>query len=110
MKVIASRSIAQKTIVVPQATGTSILHSALCTLHLFSSLMLGHFRRHRLEFLLCLLGVALGVAVVVAIDSAVTACVGSFSGAVQSLAERSTHSIFSAQGMITDRQYVDLAR
>ena len=48
-------------------------------------LIYGHFRRHRLEALLCLIGVALGVAVVVAIDAAVNACVQSFSGAVDGL-------------------------
>ena len=68
----------------------------------------GHFRRHRLEALLCLIGVALGVAVVVAIDSAVEACVGSFKGAVQSLAERSTHSIFAQDGKIADDVFIRL--
>ena len=70
----------------------------------------GHFRRHRLEALLCLIGVALGVAVVVAIDSAVEACVGSFRGAVQSLAERSTHSIFALDGKIPDDVFIQLQR
>jgi putative ABC transport system permease protein len=77
-------------------------------IRLYAALTYGHFRRHRLEFLLCLAGVALGVAVVVAIDSAVAACVGSFRGAVQSLAERSTHSIFAVDGTIRDEQYIDL--
>ena len=53
----------------------------------FAKLTAGHFARHRLEALLCLIGVALGVAVVVSIDSAVAACVRSFQGAVGSLAE-----------------------
>ncbi len=74
------------------------------------SLVFGHFRRHRLEALLCLIGVGLGVAVVVAIDSAVAACVQSFSGAVHSLAERSTHSIFADTGAISDEQYIGLVR
>ena len=39
----------------------------------FINLIRGHIRRHRLEALLCLIGVALGVAVVVAIEAAVTA-------------------------------------
>ncbi len=68
----------------------------------------GHFRRHRLEAFLCLIGVALGVAVVVAIDSAVEACVQSFQGAVQSLAERSTHSIFAQEGKIADEVFIRL--
>ncbi|MDP9173776.1 MAG: ABC transporter permease [Planctomycetota bacterium] len=79
-------------------------------IRLYLALTLGHFRKHRLEFLLCLLGVALGVAVVVAIESAVNACVSSFSGAVESLAERSTHSIFAQTGSITDQQYIDLLK
>jgi putative ABC transport system permease protein len=70
----------------------------------------GHYRRHRLEGLLCLLGVALGVAVVVSIDAAVNACVQSFGGAVQSLAERSTHSIFAEGGTIPDRTYIQLLK
>ena len=49
---------------------------------------------------------ALGVAVVVAIDAAVDACVHSFEGAVQSLAERSTHSIFAEDGTIPDETYL----
>jgi putative ABC transport system permease protein len=76
----------------------------------FARLTAGHFRRHRLEALLCLIGVALGVAVVVSIDSAVAACVQSFQGAVGSLAERSTHSIFSKTGPLTDESYLALAR
>ena len=68
----------------------------------------GHFRRHRLEALLCLVGVALGVAVVVAIDAAVAAAVQSFGGAVESLAERSTHSIFAETGGVPDSLYVRL--
>jgi putative ABC transport system permease protein len=75
---------------------------------LFKNLIHGHFRRHRLEALLCLIGVALGVAVVVAIDAAVDACVQSFSGAVDTLAQRSTHSIFAETGQLSDQQYIDL--
>jgi putative ABC transport system permease protein len=74
----------------------------------FRKLTIGHFRRHRLEALLCLVGVALGVAVVVAIDAAVTASVSSFSGAVESMAERSTHSVFAESGTIPDQVYIDL--
>ena len=37
----------------------------------FAKLTRGHFRKHRLEALLCLIGVTLGVAVVISIDSAV---------------------------------------
>jgi putative ABC transport system permease protein len=77
-------------------------------IRLYVALTFGHFRRHRLEFLLCVLGVALGVAVAVAIDAAVGACVGSFRGAVQSLAERSTHAIFAVDGVIRDQRYIDL--
>src|SRR5438445_11179123 len=76
----------------------------------FASLTVGHVRRHRLEAVLCVLGVALGVAVVVGIDAAVAACVRSFGGAVQSLAERSTHPIFAAEGAIDDQQYIDLLK
>ncbi|MDB5319401.1 MAG: hypothetical protein JWN40_1032 [Phycisphaerales bacterium] len=76
----------------------------------FAKLTAGHFRKHRLEALLCLIGVALGVAVVVSIDSAVAACVRSFQGAVGSLAERSTHSIFSEKGPLTDETYLALAK
>jgi putative ABC transport system permease protein len=76
----------------------------------FAKLARGHFRRHRLEALLCLVGVALGVAVVVSIDSAVAACVGSFQGAVNTLAERSTHSIFAKEGVLADADYLGLAR
>lgn len=76
----------------------------------FAKLVRGHYRRHRLEGALCLLGVALGVAVVVAIDAAVHACTQSFSGAVDSLAERSTHSIFAENGAIADQVYVDLLK
>ncbi len=72
-------------------------------------LMVGHTRRHRLEAVLCLVGVALGVAVVIAIDAAVSACVDSFGGAVRTLAERSTHSVFADAGSLTDEQYIDLA-
>src|SRR5687768_9857726 len=79
-------------------------------LSFFRNLFLGHARRHRLEAVLCVLGVALGVAVVVGIDAAVAACVRSFGGAVQSLAERSTHSIFAAEGGLTDDQVVGLIR
>jgi putative ABC transport system permease protein len=76
----------------------------------FTHLIRGHFRRHRLEALLCLIGVALGVAVVVAIDAAVAACVQSFSSAVDTLAQRSTHSIFASSGTIRDQQYIDLLK
>jgi putative ABC transport system permease protein len=76
----------------------------------FAKLSAGHFRRHRLEALLCLIGVALGVAVVVSIDSAVAACVRSFQGAVGTLAERSTHSVFAKDGMIPDETYIALAK
>jgi putative ABC transport system permease protein len=79
-------------------------------LRLFLHLISGHIRRHRLEALLCLIGVALGVAVVVAIDAAVAACVQSFSGAVDSLAQRSTHSIFADAGPISDEQYIALLK
>lgn len=74
----------------------------------FAKMSLGHLRRHRLEAALCLAGVALGVTVAVAIDSAVQACIESFHGAVTSLAERSTHSIFGDSGFITDEQYIAL--
>ncbi len=73
-------------------------------------LTLGHVRRHRLEAVLCLIGVALGVAVTVAVDAAVSACVQSFAGAVDTLAERSTHSLFAEQGTLSDEQYIDLLR
>lgn len=76
----------------------------------FAKLIRGHYRRHRLEGALCLLGVALGVAVVVAIDAAVNACVQSFGGAVQSLAERSTHSLFAEDGTIADETYIGLLK
>jgi putative ABC transport system permease protein len=79
-------------------------------IRLFTHLISGHMRRHRLEALLCLIGVALGVAVVIAIESAVAACVQSFSGAVDSLAQRSTHSIFAETGPITDQQYINLLK
>ena len=77
-------------------------------IHFLARFSGGHFRRHRLETFLCLIGVALGVAVVVAIDSAVEACVQSFQGAVQSLAERSTHSIFAQEGKIADEVFIRL--
>jgi putative ABC transport system permease protein len=76
----------------------------------FARMICGHYRRHRLEGALCLLGVALGVAVVVAIDAAVNACVQSFGGAVQSLAERSTHSLFAEDGTIADETYINLLK
>jgi hypothetical protein len=75
-----------------------------------AKLIFGHVRRHRLEALLCLVGVALGVAVTVAVDAAVTACVQSFAGAVGALAERSTHSVFAGAGTLTDEQYIALLR
>jgi len=82
----------------------------IASLRFFARLSAGHLRRHRLEALLCLIGVALGVAVVVGIESAVAACVGSFRGAVQTLAERSTHSIVSTTpGGIGDDVYIRLA-
>jgi putative ABC transport system permease protein len=40
----------------------------------------------------------------------VNASVESFKGAVQTMAERSTHSIFAETGTISDQQYVELAR
>jgi putative ABC transport system permease protein len=70
----------------------------------------GHVRRHRLEAVLCLIGVALGVAVVIAIEAAVAACVQSFTGAVDSLAERSTHSIFAETGPVADADYIALLK
>ncbi len=79
-------------------------------INFFRKLTAGHLRKHRLEALLCVLGVALGVAVVVGIDSAVAACGRSCSGAVQSLAERSTHAVFSTSGSISDETYVALAQ
>jgi len=75
-----------------------------------AKLVRGHYRRHRLEGALCLLGVTLGVAVVIGIDAAVNACLQSFSGAVESLAERSTHSIFAEDGTISDQAYIDLLK
>lgn len=84
------------------------MRSLATLLVFFLKLSVGHFRRHRLEMLLCLAGVALGVAVVVAIDAAVAACVQSFRGAAASLAERSTHSIFSETGPIPDEIYIGL--
>jgi putative ABC transport system permease protein len=79
-------------------------------LRFFRNLIRGHIRKHRFEALLCLIGVALGVAVVVAIDAAVNACVQSFSGAVDSLAQRSTHSIFAETGSVTDEQFIALVK
>ncbi|MCU1450476.1 MAG: hypothetical protein JWP02_2646, partial [Acidimicrobiales bacterium] len=76
----------------------------------FAKLTAGHFRKHRLEALLCLVGVTLGVAVVVSIDTAVAACVRSFQGAVNTLAERSTHSIFAKEGPLTDAAYIALSK
>ncbi len=73
-----------------------------------AKLIVGHTRRHRLEAVLCLVGVALGVAVVIAIEAAVSACVDSFGGAVRTLAERSTHSVFADVGSLTDEQYIAL--
>ncbi len=70
----------------------------------------GHVRKHALEAALCLVGIALGVAVVVGIDLAVGACVSSFASAVDSLADRATHSIVSPRGSITDQEYIALAR
>jgi putative ABC transport system permease protein len=75
-----------------------------------AKLSAGHFRRHRLEGLLCLIGVALGVAVVVAIEAAVAACVQSFNGAVGSMAERSTHGIFAEAGGLPDADYIALLK
>ncbi len=75
-----------------------------------AKLIVGHTRRHRLEAVLCLVGVALGVAVVIAIDAAVSACVDSFGGAVRTLAERSTHSVFADAGTLSDEQYLALLR
>jgi putative ABC transport system permease protein len=79
-------------------------------LSFFRNMITGHYRRHRLEAVLCLIGIALGVAVVVAIDAAVAACVQSFTGAVDTLAERSTHSIFADIGTLTDQDYIGLLR
>src|SRR3954463_11226542 len=76
----------------------------------FTRLTAGHVRRHRLEAVLCLAGVALGVAVVVGIDAAVAACVRSFGGAVQSLAARPTHGVCADDGAIPDETYIALAR
>ena len=76
----------------------------------FAKLAAGHARRHKLEAILCLLGVALGVAVVVAIDAAVDAAVASFGGAVNSFAERSTHSIFADAGTLPDSAYLTMMR
>ena len=75
-----------------------------------SMLFTGHVRRHRLEAILCLLGVVLGVAVVVSIEAAVAACVQSFTGAVGSFAERSTHSIFAQTGGVPDTAYIALLK
>src|SRR4051812_25030737 len=86
------------------------LRASLTMLRFFLNLTLGHFRRHRLEALLCLIGVALGVAVVISIDSAVAACVRSFQGAVNTLAERSTHSIFATEGPLNDDAYLHLLK
>ena len=70
----------------------------------------GHFRRHLLEAVLCVMGVAIGVAVAVGIDGAVSASIGSFRAAVQSVSGNATHSITSGEGPLTDEQYIQLAR
>ena len=59
------------------------------------------------------MGIALGVAVVVGIDLAVGACVSSFASAVETLADRATHSITSTRGgdgMLTDEEYISLVK
>lgn len=70
----------------------------------------GHFRRHLLEAMLCVIGVALGVAVAVGIDGAVSASIASFQAAVRSVSGSATHSIVGADGTLSDDQYIDLAR
>jgi putative ABC transport system permease protein len=76
---------------------------------LILKLFRGHVRKHALEAVLCLVGIALGVAVVVGIDLAVGASVSSFAAGVETLADRATHSITSTHGMVTDAEYVALA-
>jgi putative ABC transport system permease protein len=70
----------------------------------------GHFRKHLLEAVLCVIGVALGVAVAVGIDGAVSASLASFRGAVESVSGAATHSVISTTGALTDEQYIALAR
>ncbi len=80
---------------------------------LILKLFRGHVRKHALESLLCLVGIALGVAVVVGINLAVAACVSSFASAVDTLADRATHSIISTRGSsvsLTDEDYIALAK
>jgi putative ABC transport system permease protein len=80
---------------------------------LILKLFRGHVRKHALEAVLCLVGIALGVAVVVGIDLAVAASVSSFAAGVETLADRATHSITSTrggEGGVTDAEYVALAR
>src|SRR5689334_1360980 len=79
-------------------------------LRFFLNLALGPSRRHRLEALLCPICFALAFAVVISIDAAVAACVRSFQGAVNTLAERSTHSIFATEGLLTDDAYIHLLK
>ncbi|MGF1634377.1 MAG: FtsX-like permease family protein [Phycisphaerae bacterium] len=77
-------------------------------LRLIANLTRGHFRSHKVELALCLIGVALGVAVLVGIELAVAASVRSFEGAVTQLMDRATHSIRHDRGHVTDEEYIDL--
>ena len=60
--------------------------------------LLSYWPRHRLQFVLCLLGITLGVAVVTAMDLANSSALASFRQSIASVSGKATHQIAPLEG------------
>ena len=64
--------------------------------------LISYWRRHKLQFAISILGVALGVAVVTAMDVANGSALASFRQSILSVTGRATHQIVPAEGFFTN--------
>lgn len=68
-------------------------HTLLC--------LLSHWRAHKLQFAISLIGVALGVAVVTAMDLANVSALASFRDSIKTISGKATHQVIAAEGNFT---------
>ena len=68
--------------------------------------LFSHWRRHKLQLAICLLGISLGVAVVTAMDLANASALKSFRQSIAEVNGRATHQIAPAEGFSVDRKSV----
>src|SRR5947207_14512518 len=64
--------------------------------------LLSYWPRHRLQCVLCLLGIALGVAVVTAMDLANVSALASFRASIATISGKATHLIAPLEGSWQD--------